>query len=123
VQVAEQAAPGGPVIQKVTNPVTGEPDTLNTGAMALIQGLRLAVRGDREDETGVFFTNAYGGPTVHIPAAHLSPNTPSKLQFVLPPTVTPGEWRVAVATQTTGSSTVLAKEVRIYEYPQVIRVE
>jgi hypothetical protein len=122
VHIAEQAAPGGPVIQKVTNPVANEPDTLNTGAMALIQGLRLAVRGEREDETGVFFTNAWGGPMVHIPAAHLSPNTPSKLQFALPAAVTPGEWRVAVATQATGSS-VLTKDVRIYEYPQVVRVE
>lgn len=122
VQIAEQAAPGGPVIQKVANPVTGEPDTLNTGAMALIQGLRLAVRGDREDEIGLFFTNA-AGDTVRIPATHLSPNTPSKLQFVLPQTITAGEWWITVATQATNSSTVFAKEIRKYEYPQVIRVE
>lgn len=122
VHVAEQPVSGGPVIQKVTNPVAGEPDVLNTGAMALIQGLRLAVRGDREDETGVFFTGS-GGETVRIPAAQISPNSPSKLQFVLPAEVTAGEWRVAVATQATGASTVMTKEVRTFEYPQAIRVE
>ncbi len=123
VQIAEQTAPTGPVIQKVTNPVVGETDALNTGAMALIQGMRLAVRGDREEETGVIFTNVTTGDTVRIPAASLSPNSPSKLQFVLPQTVTAGEWRVAIATQATGSSTAFTKNIRMFEYPQIIVVE
>ncbi|MDR1676125.1 MAG: hypothetical protein LBR86_06640, partial [Tannerella sp.] len=47
VSVAEQPAPIGPVIQRVTNPTAGLADTLDTGAMALIQGMRLAVRGEK----------------------------------------------------------------------------
>jgi uncharacterized membrane protein len=123
VQIAEQTAPTGPMIQKVTNPVAGEIDTLTPGAMVLLQGMRLAVRGDREDEIGVFFTSVTSGDTVRIPAANISPNTPSKLQFVLPQTVTAGEWRVAVATQSTNTSSTFSREVRRFEYPQIVRVE
>ena len=123
VQIAEQPAPTGPVIQSVTNPVANIADTLNSGAMALIQGMRLAVRGDKPGEIGVFFTPAGGGTAVFIPAEQLSPNTPGKLQFVLPAAVTPGEWNVAVATQNTGTADKYTKEVRRNEYPNIITVE
>ncbi|MDR1455356.1 MAG: DUF4469 domain-containing protein [Tannerella sp.] len=122
VSVAEQPAPTGPIIQDVTNPVSGVSDTLNTGAMALIQGMRLAVRGDRPDEIGVFFTAADGTASVYIPAGQLSPNTPTRLQFVLPAGVIPGEWRVKVATQSGSSARVFTKEIREYEYPNIITV-
>ncbi|MDR2120320.1 MAG: DUF4469 domain-containing protein [Tannerella sp.] len=125
VSVAEQPAPIGPVVQHVTNPVTGLADTLNTGSMALIQGMRLAVRGEKEkeDEIGVFFTtNDEKATTVRIPAGQLSPNTPTKLQFVLPSGVTPGEWRVKVATQSTANTGKYTKDVREYEYPNIVTV-
>ncbi|MDR2775878.1 MAG: DUF4469 domain-containing protein [Tannerella sp.] len=93
VSVAEQPAPTGPVIQSVINPVVGLPDTLNAGAMALIQGMRLSVRGDRENEIGVYFTTADGTASVLIPAGQLSPNTPTKLQFVLRPASHPANGR------------------------------
>ncbi|MDR1155574.1 MAG: DUF4469 domain-containing protein [Bacteroidales bacterium] len=124
ISVAEQPAPTGPVIQAVTNPVAGLPDTLNTGAMALLQGMRIAVRGekDREGEIGVYFTSIDGTVEVHIPAGQLSPNTPKKLQFVLPAGVTPGEWRVKVATQSLSKALSFTKDVREYEYPNMITV-
>ena len=123
VQVAEQPAPTGPVIQSVTNPVANIADTLNPGAMALIQGMRLTVAGDPDDEVGVIFTPATGGASVIIPAGQLSPNTPGKLQFVLPAAVTPGEWTVAVASRSTGATGKYTKEVRRNEYPGIITVE
>jgi hypothetical protein len=122
VQIAEQVAPSGPVIQKITS-VTGRNNTLRAGEMVVIQGARIAVRGDREEETGVFFTYVNTGNIVRIPPAHLLPNSPSKLQFVLPQNIVPGEWRVSIATQAGKSSTTLTKEVRSFEYPQVISVE
>ncbi|MDR2774573.1 MAG: DUF4469 domain-containing protein [Tannerella sp.] len=122
VSVVEQPAPTGPVIQGVTNPVAGLPDTLNVGAMVLIQGMRLAVKGDRMDEIGVYFTAADGTDEVRIPAGQLSPNTPTRLQFVLPPGVTPGKWRVKVATQSTSNAGKYTKDIREYEYPDTITV-
>jgi hypothetical protein len=123
VHVGEQSAPTGPIIQAVTNPVIGEIDTLNTGAMVLIQGLRITVAGDKTDEIGVYFT-AFNNPAavVHIPAGQLSPNSPSKLQFVLPPDVYAGQWMVKVATQISSNRSTFTKEVREYEYPNIITV-
>jgi hypothetical protein len=124
ISVAEQPAPTGPVIQVVTNPVVGQPDTLNTGAMVLLQGMRMAVRGTAEkiDEIGVFILSPDRTVSVRIPANQLSPNTPKKLQFVLPADVGPGEWRVKVATQFTSSAGRFTKDVREYEYPNIITV-
>jgi hypothetical protein len=124
VSVAEQPAPTGPVIQAVINPVIGLPDTLNTGAMVLLQGLRLAVRGTAEktDEIGVYFTSTGGTVEVRIPAGQLSPNLPKKLQFVLPAGVTAGEWRVKVATQFTSNASQFTKDVREYVYPNTLTV-
>jgi hypothetical protein len=60
--------------------------------------------------------------TVRIPAGQLSPNQPGKLQFVLPPDIGPGQWRIRVATQSVSKMTVYTKEVREYEYPNIITV-
>jgi hypothetical protein len=122
VSVAEQPAPIGPVIQRVINPVTVISDTLDTGAMALIQGMRLAIKGEKTDEIGVYFTAADGTTEVRIPADQLSPNIPTKLQFVLPAGVTPGKWRVKVATQSTPNTSTFTKDVREYEYPNIVTV-
>jgi hypothetical protein len=122
ISVAEQPAPTGPVIQAVSNPVVGLADTLDTGAMVLLQGMRLAVRGDRTDEIGVYFTAVDGSAEVRVPANQLSPNTPTKLQFVLPAGVTLGEWKVKVATQSTPNIRKFVKDVREYEYPNLITV-
>jgi hypothetical protein len=122
VSVAEQPAPTGPVIQSVTNPVVGTPDTVNTGAMVLLQGMRLAVRGDKTDLIGVYFTSNDGSTELRIPANQFSPNQPAKLQFVLPAGVTPGQWHVRVATQALSKARTFTKEVREYKYPNVITV-
>jgi hypothetical protein len=122
LSIAEHPAPTGPVIQSVTNPVAGLADTLNAGAMALIQGMRLAIRGDRTDETGVYFTEVSGKASVRIPASQLSPNTPTRLQFVLPSAVSPGEWKVKVATQLVSGTKKFTKDIREFEYPNIITV-
>jgi hypothetical protein len=124
ISVAEQPAPTGPVVQAVTNPVVGLPDTLNAGAMVLIQGMRIAVKGEKakEDEIGVYFTSADGATGVRIPAIQLSPNTPTKLQFVLPAGVVPGEWKVKVVTQATQNAGKFTKDTREYDYPNIITV-
>jgi hypothetical protein len=122
VHVAEQPAPVGPVIQSVTNPITGVPDTLNTGAMVLIQGMRLAVKGEQGVEVGVRFTSLEGAIGVLVPPEQLSPNQPARLQFVLPTTVATGLWSIAVGTQATGASGVFTKDARWNEYPTPVRV-
>ncbi|GHT67275.1 hypothetical protein FACS189452_04670 [Bacteroidia bacterium] len=127
VHVAEQPAPTGPVIQSVTDPTVGKTDTVTAGGMVLIQGIRLAVKGDAEHESeiGVFFACNDGRQPIRIPASQLSPNTATKLQFALPAAISAGneQWTVSVATQATGAAHTFTKEVRRYDYQGVITVE
>ena len=123
ISIAKNPVSGAPLLQKVMNPTVKKSDTLNIGGMALIEGLNIAVRGEKTDEIGVFFTRVDNESiTVHIPADKLYPNTPSKLQFVLPPTITAGEWRVAVATQSGGKNGKFSEAVRTGEYSMPVTV-
>jgi hypothetical protein len=122
VYVQEQPAPSGPVIQAITNPVKSIPNQLDCGAMVLIQGLRIAVRGNLTDQTGITFTSVDGGKDVRIPADQCSPNLPSKVQFVLPADVTKGDWHVKLSTQGTSNPGYVSKNVRTYEYPYIVTV-
>jgi hypothetical protein len=90
--------------------------------MALIQGLRIAVRGDKLDDIGVYFTSTVSADVIRIVPAQLSPNLPGKLQFVLPPAIFHAPWKVKVVTQFSGNKTAFTKEVREYEYPNPIQV-
>ena len=124
ISIAKNPVSGAPLLQKVMNPTVKKADMLNIAGMALIEGLNIAVRGDKADEIGVFFTRVDNESiTVHIPVDKLYPNTPSKLQFVLPPTITAGEWRVAVATQGGTNNQRSSENVRISEYGQPVTVE
>ncbi|MDR1678580.1 MAG: DUF4469 domain-containing protein [Prevotellaceae bacterium] len=122
VVVAEQPAATGPIIQSVINPVCKEADLLNAGQMVLIQGMRLAVKGDKTDEIGVYFTKTGSMESIRIAANELSPNSPTKLQFVLPREITAGEWKVKVATQAKSKSVSYTKKVRVTEYANTVSV-
>lgn len=112
----------GPIIQNVCDPTTNEPNQLPFRGMALIQGMNLSLKGD-DPTVGTTFTPvdpAEGDSPVLIQAKMVTPNTSTKLQFVLPAEVTTGDWRVKVTTQSSGSYTT--KEPRSYEYPEVVSV-
>lgn len=118
----EQAGATGPVIQTIQDPTERRPGHLNLGGMVLIQGMRLSLRGE-DESVGVLFTSEEGDKTAFVPVAQIYPNTPSKLQFVLPATVTEGFWKVAVTTQaSSGRSSSLLKSPRTHEYPELIAV-
>lgn len=123
VHAYEQAGATGPVIQSITDPTENKADHLSAGCMVLVQGMRLSLKGD-DATVGIRF-NKESEPTgtgIFIPAAKVSPNTPTKLQFVLPAGVTDGKWLVTVTTQSSSSSTVLMKEPRSYQYGKIITV-
>ena len=123
ISIAKNPVSGAPLIQKICNPTVKIANLLNIAGMALIEGLNIAVRGDKADEIGVFFTRVDNEAiVVYIPADKLYPNTPSKLQFVLPPTITAGEWRVAVATQAGNRNGFFSETVRRGEYTQIVNV-
>ena len=101
VYVFEQSGATGPVIQSIFNPATEDktPNLLRPGKMVLIQGMRLAVKGD-DPTVGVLFTSVEEpSTTVLVPPTDIYPNTATKLQFTLPAEVTEGDWTVSVTTQ------------------------
>ena len=122
VYVFEQAGATGPVIQTISDPTEKVPAHLNPGAMVLIQGMRLALKGD-DPSVGVLFTSVDdSSKTVAVTPAQVYPNTPTKLQFALPASVTQGGWMVTVTTQSSGSSGTMLKSPRSFLYPEVVTV-
>lgn len=123
VYAFEQPGATGPVIQNITDPTEGVANQLNHGGMALVQGMRLSLKGE-DLAVGILFVKegqaAQQG--VFIPAAKVSPNTPTKLQFVLPATIDAGKWSVTVTTQSSGNSSTLMKTARSYDYPHLVTV-
>jgi len=124
VTVREQSAPVGPVIQRVYDPLTGADCRLTRGEMACLAGHRLAVVGNRTDEIGVYFTAKAGESplTLRVGPERLSPNTSGELCFVVPQTITEGEYWVKVSTQGSTNRTVLVKDVRSYTFSQPVTV-
>jgi hypothetical protein len=94
--------------------------TNNVNGAAFLQ--QFAVCGDKQEKIGVWFNDPDSGLTIRMPTQNISLNTPSKLQFVLPPEVVPGTWKISVATQAQNKSTTILNNVRIYEYPNSVEV-
>lgn len=131
VFVNEQSAASGPVIQSAIDPTNNKSNILTIGGMVLIQGMRIALKGD-DASVGITFTKQTSGDdrpviesdeTVFIAPKDVYPNTPSGLQFVLPTDMTEGEWSVTVTTQTSSSSKVFTKQPRSYKFEKTITVK
>ena len=139
VYIKEQSAASGPLIQSAMTPTVGKANTLTAGEMVLIQGMRLALKGDNAG-VGITFIKAEDeddrpviesensevvsvGTEVFVRPTEVYPNTPSSLQFILPAQVSAGNWRVMITTQASSASNVLTKEPRSYVYNKVISVE
>lgn len=114
LQLFLQPAATGPYIAGMTSAsmeeteqngaVTRVPLPMEPGTMAVITGNGLKVVGT-DPSVGITLTKAdEPGTSFFIPARQISPNTPKKLQFVLPAGVTEGEWTVKVTTQYSGGS-------------------
>jgi hypothetical protein len=123
VFIRKNIASNAPVIQSVMDALSETSDTVIIGEMVEIRGLNIAVQGNKPNEIGVFFTSADETQTVHVPANKCKPNTASLVQFVAPSTLTPGQWTVRLATQTTGKKGVYTQEVREDAYAKPITVQ
>lgn len=111
---------------KVSDPTLGISDRLVPGSMALIQGMRLSLKGD-DAAVGITFYKVTAGVAAasgtRILPAKVYPNTPSKLQFTLPAEVVEGDWAVEVTTQASSNSASLLKTPRSYRYPKTVKVD
>ena len=132
LQLFLQPAATGPYIAGMTSAfyseqtgtggaVTRVPLPMEAGGMAVITGNGLKVVGT-DPTVGVTLTSVDNpGTSYFITASKISPNTPKKLQFVLPAGVTEGAWTVKVTTQYSGSQN-LTKEPRTFTLSRPIYV-
>jgi hypothetical protein len=123
VFIRKNIASNAPVIQSIADALSETYDTIIVGEMVEIRGLNIAVQGNKTDEIGVFFTSSDETETVHVRANKCKPNTASLVQFVAPATLTPGQWTVRLATQTTGRKSLYTQEVREDTYAKPITVD
>lgn len=121
-----QAAATGPHIAGMTSAefsaaaaTTRAP--MGASGMAVITGGGLKLAGGHAS-VGITLTSvATPSKTFFIPATKVSPNTPKKLQFVLPAGITEGQWMVKVTTQYSNGAT-LTKEPRTFELKRPIYI-
>lgn len=109
---------------------TDEPGTrapLTPGKMAIItgRGIKLVDAGNvvgSSEKVGITLTSvATPAKKVFIEPGAVSPNEPTRLQFVLPAEATDGDWYVEVTTQYAGGSTT-TKNMRTFKLPNVITI-
>ena len=112
----------GMVSAAPVDPVTQTRAPMEASEMAIITGEGLKTVGPHAS-VGVTLTSVSNpSKSFFIPASKLSPNTPKKLQFVLPSGVTEGEWKVKVTTQYMGSGKNFTKEPRSFELKRPVVV-
>ena len=121
-----QPAATGPHIAGMTSAEFTDADAttrapMGASGMAVIAGNGLKLVGGHAS-VGITLTSvATPSKSFFIPAARVSPNTPKKLQFVLPAGITEGQWMVKVTTQYAGSSHQ-TKEPRTFELKRPIYI-
>lgn len=105
----------GMVSATPVDPVTNTRAPMASAEMAVITGNGLKVTGT-DPSVGVTLTSVTDpSKSFFIPASKISPNTPKKLQFVLPAGVTDGEWMVKVTTQYMSGGGSQTKHPRSFE--------
>ena len=102
----------------------GESVPVSAGQLCVIKGKNIKVGGTGED-IGVTLRRVDGssGETVFIPASLLSPNTPTRVGFVMPASAPDqSEWEVTLRTQLGADGKTLLKEARTSVMPDTFFV-
>jgi hypothetical protein len=96
-------APDGSVINSITDVASGTAnDVLTPGGIANIKGHRIKIAGSKP-EIGLFFTEQTNPQLVYpVPLNAIGTNDPSKISFVIPPAIIPGEYLLSIVTQYSG---------------------
>ena len=114
-------ASSGLFVNSVTDVTTGEVNmTLTPGGAVNVTGSKMKVVGD-DPTCGIMFTNETTAEVINIPASSIAINNPSKITFVVPATLAPGDYKMSITTQFSTSASLL-KEPRTYVFDYVLSV-
>lgn len=110
----------GMVSAAPVNPVTQTRAPIKGGKMAVLNVKNGKIVGN-DPSVGITLTSVSNPETsFFIGPDDISPNTPTKLQFILPAGVTDGEWRVKITTQY--SSSGQTKAPRSFELARPVNI-
>lgn len=110
----------GMVSAAPVNPVTQTRAPMTAGRMAVLNVKNGKIVGD-DPSVGITLTSVSNPATsFFIGPDDISPNTPTKLQFILPAGVTDGQWRVKITTQY--SSSGQTKAPRSFELARPVNI-
>ena len=114
-------ASSGIYINSVTDVATGEVNTMLTpGGAVNITGSKIKIAGD-DPACGITLVSENSPSIIVIPASAIAINDPSKITFVMPTTLVPGDYKLNITTQYS-SSNMLLKEPRTYIFDYVLVV-
>lgn len=119
-----QPATVGPYPLSLANALSTaqNPRPLRVGEMVVLTGVRLKIVGSHPD-VGIRLTSEVQPDVSYlVTSQHISPNTPKRLQFVLPVDMPAGLWKVEVTTQYTPGR-YLAKEPRTAALSSPVYIE
>ncbi len=113
---------GLPVITCVTDVTTGSVNCdLTPGGGLNGDGNRVKIAGAEGQTVGFFFVSSTDQAETAVPATSLLRNDPSHFSFIIPQLAN-GSYYLEIATQTTGNSKILVKEVRRNRFPYLLYV-
>jgi hypothetical protein len=95
-------------------------ESITRGNAVELQGVKLKIAGD-DPANGITLTNIISGEITVIPTASLVANLPKKIIFILPISMEPGDYQLALTTQFSNGST-LTKQPRSYRFNTILKV-
>lgn len=114
-------ASSGTFVNSVTDVATKLVNSrLTPGGGVNVTGNRIKIAGEGNG-IGILLINQVTQEIVAIPMSSLLANDPSKLSFVVPATLQPGDYKLSITTQFSSSSALL-KEPRTFVFDQVLNV-
>jgi len=114
-------AASGLFINSVTDVTSGEVNSrLTPGGGVNLTGSKVKIDGDNA-AIGISLTNQATTDVVMIPKTSLLVNDPSKITFIVPPTLVPGDYTLSVTTMYSNSGNFL-KEPRTYIFEYLLNV-
>ncbi|GHT67226.1 hypothetical protein FACS189452_04520 [Bacteroidia bacterium] len=114
-------AASGIVINSVTDVASGEVNLrLTPGGAANLSGSKIKIVGD-DPTVGIYLHNVGTQQALHIASNMMPVNEPSKITFIIPSDLTPGDYKLSIRTQYSSSSINL-KEPKSYVFDYTLTV-
>jgi len=111
----------GTVINSATDVTSGEVNSrLTPGGGVNLVGNKIKITGDNPS-IGISLINQATNEVIAIPSTSILVNDPSKITFIVPATITEGDYKLGIATQYAATG-VLLKEPRTFLFDYVLNV-